>query len=76
MRTHCEQAVRERGGEIPKNKEVSHVIDYLVVGVKGSARWKHEAYGAKIEAAVAERYIHGKPAIITEEHWRAHLSSL
>jgi hypothetical protein len=59
---------------IPKNKEVSHVIDYLVVGAKGSPRWKHETYGAKIEAAVVERYIHRKPAIITEKHWRAHLT--
>jgi NAD-dependent DNA ligase len=75
-RTRCEQAVRERGGVIPKNKEVSHVVDYLVVGAKGSATWKRETYGAKIEAAVVERHTHGKPAIITEEHWRAHLSSL
>jgi NAD-dependent DNA ligase len=74
-RARCEQAVRERGGVIPKNKEVSHVIDYLVVGAKGSARWKHETYGGKIEAAVVERDIHGKPAIITEEHWRKHLLS-
>jgi NAD-dependent DNA ligase len=34
-RARCEQAVRERGEVIPKNKEVSHVIDYLVVGMKG-----------------------------------------
>src|SRR2546425_2299320 len=69
-RTRCEQAVRERGGVIPKNKEVSHVIDYLVVGARGSAHWKRETYGAKIEAAVVERHIHRKPAIITEKHWR------
>ncbi len=74
-RERCEQAVRDRGGVIPKNKEVSHVIDYLVVGVKGSARWKHETYGAKIEAAVVERHLHRKPAIIREEYWRAHLLS-
>jgi NAD-dependent DNA ligase len=74
-RARCEQAMRERGGVIPKNKEVSHVIDYLVVGAKGSARWKRETYGAKIEAAVVERHIHGKPAIISEGHWRAHLLS-
>ncbi len=72
-RARCEQAVRARGGVIPKNKEVSHVIDYLVVGAKGSPRWKHETYGAKIESAVVERHIHGKPAIITERHWHEHL---
>ncbi len=74
-RTRCEQAVRQRGGLVPEDKEVSHLIDYLVVGAEGSARWKHEAYGAKIEAAVVERHIHGKPAIIAEEHWRAHLEA-
>ncbi len=73
-RTRCERAVRERGGVIPNIKEVSHVIDYLVVGSKGSERWKHETYGSKIEAAIVERHTHGKPAIITEGHWRAHLS--
>jgi NAD-dependent DNA ligase len=73
-RERCEQAVRERGGlVIPRDKEVSHLIDYLVVGSKGSTRWKHEEYGAKIEAAVVERHIHGKPAIIREAHWRAWL---
>ncbi len=49
---------------------ISHVLDYLVVGGKGSERWKRRAYGSKIEAAVVERSIHGKPAIITEQHWR------
>jgi len=72
-RTRCEQAIRDRGGLVQEVKEASHLIDYLVVGAKGSARWKHEAYGAKIEAAVVERHIHRKPAIITEEHWRAYL---
>lgn len=71
-RERCEQAVRERGGlVVPREKEVSYLIDYLVVGSKGSTRWKHEVYGAKIETAVVERHIHGKPAIINEEHWRA-----
>ncbi len=72
-RERCEKAVRERGGLVPRIEEVSHLIDYVVVGAKGSARWKHEGYGAKIEAAVVERHIHGKPAIITEKHWHMHL---
>ncbi len=63
-RTLCEQAVLDRGGLIPESAQVSHVIDYLVVGAKGSDRWKRGAYGSKIEAAVVERDIHGKPAII------------
>jgi NAD-dependent DNA ligase len=73
-RERCERAVRERGGlVIPRDIEVSHLIDYLVVGSKGSARWKREGYGAKIETAVVERHIHGKPAIVKEEHWRSYL---
>lgn len=70
-RTRCEQAVRERGGLVPEDKEVSHLIDYLVVGTKGSARWKHEAYGANIEAAVVERHILPSSLRSTGAHtWR------
>jgi NAD-dependent DNA ligase len=68
-RVVCEQAVLDRNGLIPKSAQVSHVVDYLVVGAKGSEQWKHSGYGSKIEAAVVERSIHEKPAIITEEHW-------
>ncbi len=67
----CEQAVLDRGGLIPEPDQVSHVLEYLVVGAKGSERWKQRAYGSKIEAAVVERSIHGNPAIITEQHWRS-----
>ncbi len=67
----CEQAVLDRGGLIPEPDQVSHALDYLVVGAKGSGQWKRGAYGSKIEAAVVERSIHGKPAIITEQHWRS-----
>jgi len=48
---------------------VSHVVDYIVVGTLGSDRWKWANYGAKIESAVVERSIHGKPAIVAESHW-------
>ncbi len=72
-RERCEQTVLDRGGLIPEVKEVSHVIDYLVVGAKGSERWKRGAYGSKIEAAIVERHIHGRQAIIKEEHWRSFL---
>jgi hypothetical protein len=72
-RTRCEQAVRSRGGVIPESNWLTHVIDYLVVGARGSERWKHRGYGWKIEAAVVERLTHGKPAIIAEDHWRSFL---
>ena len=69
-RTRCEQAVVSRGGQIPELNWVTHVVHYLVVGARGSERWKRSGYGSKIEAAVVERSIHGTPAIITEAHWR------
>lgn len=68
-RRRCERAVVDRGGLIPESDEVTHSVDYLVVGTRGSERWKHIGYGAKIEAAVVERNVHGKPAIIAEPHW-------
>ncbi len=67
----CEQAVLDRGGLIPEPDQVSHVLDYLVVGAKGSKQWKWSGYSSKIEAAVVERRIHGKPAVVTEQHWRS-----
>jgi len=72
-RTRCDQAVRSRGGLVPESNWVTHVVDYLVVGARGRDRWTHRNYGLKIETAVVERSIHGKPAIVTEEHWRSFL---
>lgn len=68
-RIRCEQAVVERAGLVLDSGPVTHVVDYLVVGAKGSDRWKWGDYGAKIEAAVVERAVHGRPAIIAEVHW-------
>ncbi len=70
-RTRCEDAVRSRDGEV--SSWVTHVVDYLVVGPRRSKLWSHRSYGSKIEAAVVERSIHRKPAIITEKHWRCFL---
>jgi NAD-dependent DNA ligase len=69
----CERIVRERGGLVPESDYILHTIDYLVVGNEGSQRWKRGTYGSKIEAAVVERQIHGKPTIVTEEHWKSNL---
>lgn len=68
-RTACQVAVTDRGGKAPSTKAVTAEIDYLVIGSKGSAHWKRDAYGNKIEAAILHRRSHGSPAIISEAHW-------
>ena len=72
-RTRCQEAVVSRGGLVPDSNWVTHHVDYLVVGKRGSERWTHREYGWKIEAAVVERETHGKPAIIQEAYWRSFL---
>ena len=72
-RNECQNAVVLRGGIASDQKQVSHSIDYLVVGSEGNKAWSKGSYGNKIEAAVLIRRQHGKPAIITEEHWLAAL---
>lgn len=73
-RERCEQAVLDHGGWIPESNEVTHAVDYLVVGTRGSERWKHRGWGSKIESAIVERSVHGRPAIVTEEHWHSFLA--
>jgi NAD-dependent DNA ligase len=69
----CQKAVVSRGGIASDQKQVSHSIDYLVVGLEGNKTWSKGSYGNKIEAAVLIRRQHGKPAIVSEEHWVAAL---
>ena len=70
-RSVCEKRVKERGGTTPGG--VSREIDYLVVGTKGSAAWKHDNYGRKIERAIVIRRETGRPAIVSEDAWRQSL---
>ncbi len=72
-RKDCQKAVILRGGTSPDQKDVNQFIDYLVVGTEGSKAWSKGDYGNKIEAAILTRRQHGKPAIISEEHWGAAL---
>jgi DNA ligase (NAD+) len=73
-RKDCQKAVVLRGGIASDQKQVSHLIDYLVVGSEGSKAWSKGSYGNKIEAAILARRQHGAPAIISEEHWVASLN--
>jgi len=60
------EAVLARGGLVFPSDFISHFVDYLVVGTLGSDRWNWADYGAKIEGAVVERSVHGRPAILAE----------
>jgi len=68
-RDACQNAITERGGLAPSQKNISREIDFLVIGEGGSKAWKRGSYGNKIEAAILSRREHGKPAIISEKHW-------
>jgi hypothetical protein len=75
-RNDCQEAVLSRGGLAPDHKSVSHFIDYLVIGTKGSKSWRRGNYGNKIEDAVLARRDFGSPAIISEEHWALALNQI
>ena len=75
-RKECQKAVSLRGGIPSDQKQVSHLIDYLVVGSEGSKAWSKGNYGNKIESAILARRQHGTPAIISEEHWVAALKEV
>lgn len=68
-RKECQNAVIDQGGSAPSGVSASRAIDYLVIGCGGSKSWAKSSYGRKIEAAILSRREHGKPSIISEEHW-------
>jgi DNA ligase (NAD+) len=72
-RKECQKAVASVGGISSDQKQVNHLIDYLVVGSAGSKAWSKGSYGNKIESAVLSRRQHGTPSVISEEHWVAAL---
>ena len=75
-RKECQNAVALHGGIASDQKQVSHLIDYLVVGLEGSKAWSKGSYGNKIESAILARRQHGTPAIISEMHWVAALKKV
>ena len=72
-RAECHQATRSRGAVVQKS--VTRALDYLVIGNYAAVAWKHQSFGTKIEKAMDYRNSRGKPEIITEDHWIAHLKS-
>lgn len=64
-------AIEERGGRIvgaPSSK-----TNFLIVGITGSAAWKHSTHGTKIIKAIELKEAGESIAIISEEHWTKHL---
>ncbi len=70
-RDKCSKAVVQLGGIVSDQKRATQAIDFLVIGAKGNHAWSRQSYGNKIESAVLCRREHGKPAIISEDHWLA-----
>jgi NAD-dependent DNA ligase len=72
-RTACQNAIAELGGLTPSRSSVSGEVDFLVIGNEGSPNWKRGSYGKKIESAILSRRNHGRPAIISEDHWKGQI---
>lgn len=70
-RKACEESVRRIGGWC--DADVTQRTDYLVIGTFASRDWKTSAFGKKILKAMEYRANHGKPRILGEDHWAAHL---
>ena len=67
----CEEAVRKVGGAVDPN--VTKHTDYLIIGTFASRDWLQTSYGRKILKAVEYREKYSVPAIVSEQHWVAHL---
>lgn len=70
-RADCQSAVERLGGISAKG--ITKKLHYLVIGSVGSEVWKHTSFGSKITKAIAYREAGAKLAIISEQHWVAHL---
>ena len=65
-RKAIEDIIGEKGGKAKRN--VTHDLDYLVIGEFGNNDWKHSTSGNKIEKAMEYRSRkHSKLQIISEE---------
>lgn len=70
QRKHCEDAVRQRGGQCGGLRKATNV---LVIGSYVSGAWKHSSFGNKILQAVDWRDAGAPISIVSEAHWRRHL---
>lgn len=70
-RNKCEKEIKVRGGQVQSN--ITQKTDYLVIGLLGSADWKHSTHGLKIKTVIELRDKGWPVSIISEEHWVKHL---
>lgn len=70
-RTEVEQAVTRLGGWC--EPQVTLATDFLVIGTFASRDWRTSPMGAKIFKAMEYRDKHGRPRIIGENYWSAHV---
>lgn len=70
-RAECQSAVQQRGGLVAGG--ITKKLNYLVIGNIGSEVWKHSSFGLKIAKAVEYRECGAPLAIVSENHWTAHL---
>lgn len=67
-RSDCVDIVGRFGGVQSKN--ITMKLDYLVIGHKVTADWKHQSYGNKIIKAMKYRDEKAKPIrIVSEKYW-------
>jgi NAD-dependent DNA ligase len=70
QRKDCERAVADRGGV---SGSLTQKTQVLVIGAYATESWKHSSFGNKIIRATEWRD-EGRPiAIVSEQHWTAHL---
>lgn len=70
-RDWCHSQVTHRGGRGAGT--ITKKLDYLVIGDVGNDNWTHSTHGRKIEKAIAYNAAGCRIAIVSEEHWYAHL---
>lgn len=70
-RDWCHAQVAGRRGQAAAG--ITKKLDYLVIGDVGNETWLHSTHGRKIEKAVNYNAAGCRIAIVSEEHWYAHL---
>lgn len=71
-RSKCSAAIAERGGIVQDN--ITHGLDYLIIGALTSPDWRQTNFGTKIAKAVERQQAGASLAIISEESWLSHLN--
>jgi NAD-dependent DNA ligase len=69
-RRQCEELIETRGGIVAN---VTKKLNYLVVGERGSAEWKHGSFGTKIAKALDYKQRGVPILIIAENVWASNL---